>query len=130
VPPLVGELEEQCAARGVLSVLGRASAVVGVTIIELSEEHGSLPGGAEGGPTLPSAITLAGRSRDAAVQFSSAVLIFVHFLDDGGLAAASAAPVLARLRADSLNPSQARREHAVAPIAPPPNGCGQGWRGL
>jgi hypothetical protein len=53
---LVGELEEQCAARGVFSVLGRASAVVGVTIIELSKEHGSLPGGEEGGPALPSAI--------------------------------------------------------------------------
>jgi len=91
VPPLVGELEEQCAARGVLGVLGGANAVVGVTIIELSEEHGVIPGGAEGGPTLPSAITLAGRSRNAATQFSSAVLIFFHFLDNGGLAQGSAA---------------------------------------
>ena len=30
MPPLVGELEEQCAARGVLGVLGGAGAVVGV----------------------------------------------------------------------------------------------------
>jgi hypothetical protein len=57
-PPLVGELEEQCAARGVLSVLGRAGAVVGVTIIELSEEHGSLPGGAEEARPRPSRLPL------------------------------------------------------------------------
>jgi len=78
----------------VLSVLSRASAVVGVTIIELSEEHGSLPGGAEGGPTPPSAITLAGESRHDAVQFSSAVLIFIH-IGRRWAGGGSAAPVLA-----------------------------------
>ena len=92
MPPLVGELEEQCAACGVVGVLGRVSAVVGVAVIELSEEHGrSFPGGAEGGPTPPSAITLAGESWHAAVQFSPAALIFVHFAQrwaGGGLGSA------------------------------------------
>ena len=57
-PPLVSALEEQCAAGGVVGVLGRASAFVCVLVVELGEKHGRPPGGVEGGPTLPSAVTL------------------------------------------------------------------------
>jgi hypothetical protein len=75
----------------------------------------------EARPCLPRS-PFAGRSRNAAVQFSCAVLIFAHFLDDGGLAAGSRRAVMPARRG-SLHPSPARREHAVpAPITPPPNG--------
>src|SRR5262245_34474226 len=80
MPPLVGELEEQCAARGVVGLLGRASAVVGVAVIELSEEHGTHSWRCRRRPEpLPSTITLAGGSQDAAVPFERCGLIFVHF---------------------------------------------------
>jgi hypothetical protein len=102
VPPLAGALEEQCAARGVVGVLGRASAFVGVAVVELSEEHGVIPGGAEGGPTLPSAITLAGGSRNVAVQFSFCGINFRPFLDDGGLAAVPRRAVMLRAKAPFL----------------------------
>src|SRR5262245_11676461 len=80
MPPLVGDLEEQCAARGVVGLLGRASAVVGVAVIELSEEHGTHSWRCRRRPEpLPSTITLAGGSQDAAVPFERCGLIFVHF---------------------------------------------------
>src|SRR5262245_53260914 len=80
MPPLVGELEEQCAARRVVGLLGRASAVVGVAVIELSEEHGSHSWRCGRKPEpLPSTIALAGGSQDAAVPFDGCGLIFVRF---------------------------------------------------
>src|SRR5262245_24608573 len=80
MPPLVGDLEEQCAARGVVGLLGRASAVVGVAVIELSEELGTHSWRRRRRPEpLPSTITLAGGSQDAAVPFERCGLIFVHF---------------------------------------------------
>jgi hypothetical protein len=77
--PFVDELDEHGAMAWVVGALGGESAFVGVAVIELSEEHGVIPGGAEGGPTLPSAITLGSVSRNAAVQFSPAALNFGHF---------------------------------------------------
>jgi hypothetical protein len=49
--PFVDELNEHGAMAWVVGALGGESAFVGVVVVELSEEHGRFPGGAEGGPT-------------------------------------------------------------------------------
>jgi hypothetical protein len=119
----------------VVGALGGESAFVGVAVIELSEEHGVIPGGAEGGPTLPSAITLGSVSRNAAVQFSPAALNFGHFgrllrevclqtWAGGGLAAASRRAVMPACRGSLTR----RQPGASLPVfkggTPAPNGVG------
>jgi hypothetical protein len=119
----------------VVGALGGESAFVGVAVIELSEEHGVIPGGAEGGPTLPSAITLASVSRNAAVQFSPAALNFGHFgrllrevclqtWAGGGLAAVSRRAVMPACRGSLTR----RQPGASLPVfkggTPAPNGVG------
>src|SRR5262245_20969425 len=128
MPPLVGELEEQCAARRVVGLLGRASAVVGVAVIKLSEEHGSHSWrcGRRTEP-LPSTIALAGGSQDAAVPFDGCGLIFVYF----GLDSEQFRPALPRRahpapwRADII---AARSRLAVAQRDPARFFRTAGWR--
>ena len=77
--PLVGELEEESAAVGIFGLLSGASAFLRVLLVEASERHGSSSIQVRGKPTLAPAGHPAGVSGNAAVQFSSAVLIFGHF---------------------------------------------------
>jgi hypothetical protein len=133
--PFVDELDEHGAMAWVVGALGGESAFVGVAVIELSEEHGVILGGAEGGPTLPSAITLASVSRNAAVQFSPAALNFGHFgrllrevclqtWAGGGLAAVSRRAVMPACRGSLTR----RQPGASLPVfkggTPAPNGVG------